>query len=52
MFEYMQDNQISLLKKVGKLHFFFVKVYFSEAGFLHHLGNAPCDNTQKTQNCF
>ncbi len=32
-------NQISLLKKVGNLHFYFEKVYSTEAGFVAvHLG--------------
>ena len=49
-FEYTVNNEISLLKKIGKLHFFFVGVYFTEAGFMHHLIGAPCNNMKQKPN--
>ena len=38
------------LSKVRPIYrcFFFLRVYFSKAGFIRHLGNAPGDNMQKT----
>ncbi len=45
----MWSNENSPLEKVGKVHFFFLRVYLDEAGVIHHLANVPGDNMQKTQ---
>ncbi len=39
---------ITQIHPLEKMYFFFLRVYFSTAGFIHHLGNTPSDNMQKT----
>ena len=49
MFECMstQKSREKNIRKLESCIYFFLRVYFSEAGFTHHLANAPGDKMQK-----
>ncbi len=51
VFQYMspkKNHETELLQEVGRLYFFFGRVYFSEPAAIHHFCNGPGNNLQKT----